>query len=95
MNYFTLQVMWRKREFPGEAAFRVYVAISVLRKAAAEYAEQIEQALSRVGALQISHLVKYTSDATLCLLCQLPIHDKQQALLSELSPGACPPHAQT
>ena len=51
VHYFTLQVMWRKREFPGEAAFRVYVAISAVRKAAAEYAEQIEQALSWVCAL--------------------------------------------
>ena len=51
VHYFTLQVMWRKREFPGEAAFRVYVAISAVRKAAGKYAEQIEQALSRVCAL--------------------------------------------
>ena len=95
VHYFTLQVMWRKREFPGEAAFRVYVAISAVRKAAAEYAEQIEQALSRVCASLIFLSVKSISDAMPCLLCYLPNHDRQQALLPDSRPGACPLHAQT
>ena len=72
VHYFTLQVMWRKREFPGEAAFRVYVAIRAMRKAAAEYAEQIEQAVSRVCASMICLLAKSISDAMPCLLCYLP-----------------------
>ena len=95
VHYFTLQVMWRKREFPGEAAFRVYVAISAVRKAAAEYAEQIEQAVSQVCALLFFRSLKIHIDAMPSLLCSLPNHDKQQALLRGPSPGACPLHAQT
>ena len=93
MHYFTLQVLWRKREFPGEAAFRVYVAISAVRKAASEYAEQIERAVSRVRASLISLSFKSISDAMPCLLNYPLHHDKQEALLPDPSPGACPPHA--
>ena len=48
--------MWHKRNFPGEAVFRVYVAISAVRRAAAESVEHLELPVSRVGILLICHL---------------------------------------
>ena len=58
VQHLTLQVLWHKCNFSGEAAFRVYVAISVVLSAAAESAEQLKQAVSRVGVLLNSNLVK-------------------------------------
>ena len=49
VHHLTLQVLWHKCNFAGEAAFRVYVAIRVVLSAAAESAEQLEQGVSRVG----------------------------------------------
>ena len=83
VQYITLQVLWHKRDFPDEAAFRVHVAFSVLRKAAAEYAEQIEQAVSWVCALLSHCLVKVDADAKPCLSCNLPNHGDRQALLPD------------
>ena len=49
-----LQVQWQKRNFPSEAVFRVYIAIGALRKAAAEYVEEMDHKLSWVGPADVS-----------------------------------------
>ena len=56
VHYLMLQGLWHKCNCAGEAAFKVYVAIGVVLKAAADSAEQLEYIVQRVGYLVISHL---------------------------------------
>ena len=53
MQYSRLQALWHKVNCPDEATLRVYVAITAVLKAAAQFAEQHEQPVSRVGVLLI------------------------------------------
>ena len=57
-QYLTLQMLWDKHKFPDKAVFRVNIAISVVLHAATEFAEHLEDSVSRVCILLASQLVR-------------------------------------
>ena len=96
VHYLTLQGLWHKCNFAGEATFRVYVAIGVVLEAAAESAEQLKCVVQRVGVLVTSLLMRSHSHErhAFCLDCQRenPCQKKKPCCLMGSSTPS--PHAQ-
>ena len=91
MHYLTLQMMWIQCNFAGEATFRVNVAITVVLNAAAE---QLKRAVSLVGVLLISNLVRIKSHQSHapCVVC---LNMRTCRFCCLIQSGAFPLRAQT
>ena len=53
VQFSRLQALWHKANCPGEATFRVFVAIAAVLEAATQFAEGHEQPVSRVRVLLV------------------------------------------